>query len=212
MRWTLGLFTWVAPGVLKPGHFFQKRHKLKLNIICYKYYSLQLYWYERFHIWNPANWQIAAANGDLLVLFPTQFYLWSLLDKFWMTHSCFWFSVSVQPLGSSCWLDTAAAFVLEKQGKQCQSKAFSLVHLRQHGHMCIHPLHYCHLMAAVNYCVSCVHFNLIENCSSLSFESVFVSHQLWLELSSSVFLVVCTCALWINWSAAECKLPQAHLV
>lgn len=104
------------------------------------------------------NWQIAAANRDLLVLFPTQFYLWSLLDKFWMIHSCFWFSVSVQPLSSSCWLDMAAAFLLDKQGKQCQSKAFSLVHLRQHGHMCIHPLHYCHLMVAVNYCVSCVHF------------------------------------------------------
>lgn len=64
----------------------------------------------------------------------------------------------------------AAAFLLDKQGKQCQSKAFSLVHLRQHGHMCMHPLHYCHLMVAVNYCVSYVHFNLIENCSSLSFE------------------------------------------
>lgn len=42
---------------------FKKHHKLKLNIICYKYYSLQLYWYEHFHIWNPANWQLTNCSS-----------------------------------------------------------------------------------------------------------------------------------------------------
>lgn len=117
------------------------------------------------------NWQIAAANRDL-VLFPTQFYLWSLLDKFWMIHSCFWFSVSVQPLSSSCWLDMAAAFLLDKQSKASSAKVKRFLSFISDSTVTCASILY---ITAILWLQSTIVwaafiFNLIENCSSLSFE------------------------------------------